>query len=512
VEIRHIVGPPGTGKTRTITEQVQRYLQLVDPDTIYIMSLTKAAAREAAGRVEELANVGTIHSFAFRCLDAPKIAEAHIQEWNRAYPHWALKPTLSTIDDVTVDPRPSDTTDGDALMAQVGWLRATITSRDRWPGDVRQFFSAWQMWKTTQQYLDFTDLLEHCLLRRVPLSPRPKILLIDEAQDLSRLDCQVVEMWADGALLLGYVGDPDQCLYTFRGSDPTEIFPAVDRCRVLSQSYRIPIQVHQAALAWIRQMPGYRPYLYKSAAHSGVVEHLPFTYHDGRELVSLQQGHTVYLASCGYMLDGIIESLREQGIPYANPLKPNNGKWNPLAQRRGLTLAQRLVMLLKVCHGEPWTSDDVAAWVEPMLVKDILVYGQKSALMALGESDNIPTALQAAFVPGQEPPVSSPMALLTWWHQRLQSKHAERLVYPRRVYERCGLTGLIEPPGVHVGTIHSYKGGEIEHVVLVPDVSPAGRDQWEVGDTVPIYRTMYVGMTRAKQTLHITKAASYGVL
>jgi len=57
-------------------------------------------------------------------------------------------------------------------------------------------------------------------------------------------------------------------------------------------------------------------------------------------------------------------------------------------------------------------------------------------------------------------------------------------------------------PRVTIGTIHSVKGGEADHVYVFPDMSPAGMDN---SSTDSIVRMFYVAMTRAKKTLHLCR-------
>jgi superfamily I DNA/RNA helicase len=77
-----ILGPPGTGKTTTLLNLVDEFIQQgVRPKQIGYFSFTKKAAREAANRASEkfgldidtdLSNFRTLHSYAFRMLGMTK--------------------------------------------------------------------------------------------------------------------------------------------------------------------------------------------------------------------------------------------------------------------------------------------------------------------------------------------------------------------------------------------------------------------------------------------------------
>ena len=77
-----ILGPPGTGKTTTLLDLVDQFIQQgVRPKQIGYFSFTKKAATEAANRAAEkfgldidndLDNFRTLHSLAFRNLGMTK--------------------------------------------------------------------------------------------------------------------------------------------------------------------------------------------------------------------------------------------------------------------------------------------------------------------------------------------------------------------------------------------------------------------------------------------------------
>ncbi len=55
-------------------------------------------------------------------------------------------------------------------------------------------------------------------------------------------------------------------------------------------------------------------------------------------------------------------------------------------------------------------------------------------------------------------------------------------------------------PRIHVGTIHSVKGGEADNVLLIPNLTQRTWDGYE-RDRDDEHRTFYVGATRAKEAL-----------
>ena len=75
-----VLGPPGTGKTTTLLNQVDKHLKNTDPNKIGFFSFTQKAAYEARDRAmdkfnfseDDLPYFRTLHSLAFRRLGIKK--------------------------------------------------------------------------------------------------------------------------------------------------------------------------------------------------------------------------------------------------------------------------------------------------------------------------------------------------------------------------------------------------------------------------------------------------------
>ena len=86
-----ILGPPGTGKTTTLLNLVDEFIQQgVRPKQIGYFSFTKKAAKEAASRASvkfgldvetDLSNFRTLHSYAFRMLGMSKEKMMKIEDY-----------------------------------------------------------------------------------------------------------------------------------------------------------------------------------------------------------------------------------------------------------------------------------------------------------------------------------------------------------------------------------------------------------------------------------------------
>lgn len=584
--VYHVIGPPGTGKTTFLRRQVQAVVERYSgtwakhqyPTPVLVCSLTKAAASEVAGRNLPIPKrcVGTLHSHCFRAMDNPRVVGAgDIEVWNETSSFPISPAVFGNADDAKWDAKAEGlvgSDSGDRLIAALDLERHRMTAESTWPRELREFHEAWTEFKAERDCYDFTDLIA-VALQLVPEPPgNPAVIMVDEAQDLSKLEYELVTGWSKHAQATIIVGDPWQSLYTWRGADPTifhrDRVPDSHR-RILSQSYRVPKAVVDVAAAWMKDhLHDYEPIEYKPRSQPivdesdvpGVVETRRATIHDPEELIAEAMAHVdegrsvMFQAACGYMLNTLIAHLRAQHIPYANPWRLHRADWNPLrTTARGVSITRRLKCLLRACHDaeEPaeWTWKDVKLWASVMKVKDTLKRGAKHHLERLGtppddrdtngeaegsgthernpmliafgdSSDRVPTVGELAqifhddameTVAGIVNGDALSAEAAKWWYGRLLAAPKRSAGYGVGVVERRGSEAIMDTPRIYVGTIHSFKGAEADVVYVFPDLSRAGAKQWQAGkgdDRDSVVRLFYVAMTRARERLHVCSPSS----
>jgi superfamily I DNA/RNA helicase len=518
MHVRYIVGPPGTGKTTTIARDVEAASARYGADRVAICSLTKTAAQEAAGRVQLPAGrVGTLHSLAYHALGGKiVIAESHAKAWTARYPHWAMSRPVGDAND-SPEERNAQELVGERLLACASVLRARRMPMAHAPAPVRQFHAAWEAWKQAEGYLDFTDLLTSALRETVMAPHAPAVLYVDEAQDLSQLEMDLVWHWGRHLEELVLVGDPAQALYDWRGSDADVVFPPTmppEAVTVLAQSYRIPESVHTMALRWLRRHSGYRDFAYAPRPEHGQARRLPYRLlRPGEWLPDLEQilatcPSVMLMTTCSYMLRPLLGALRQTGLPFHNPWRGKQRAWNPLTAG---TMPARLVALLRRDTEGYWSMADVRLWAEGLRAEGVFQRGGKTALTL--HADDVPLGEVDAWCERVLLPEAwqllrtlPPPRLLAWWREHLVSHVLDQADYPLAVYRRGGIEALTARPRLIVGTVHSLKGSEAACVLLAPDLSPAAFRVWTTGGRVArdaIIRQYYVGMTRAKDRLYI---------
>jgi DNA helicase-2/ATP-dependent DNA helicase PcrA len=517
-----IHGPPGTGKTTTLAHWVTKAAERFGNDAVLVSSFTRAAAVEVASRglPIESSNVGTLHALCYRALGRPKIAEDAIHEWNQFAPEYQLSRGAggSKAPEDAGTFIPEQATEGDALSMESQTLRARMIPVEKWPERTRGFYERWMAWKRESGVMDFTDLIE-VGLESMPRAPgNIAVGFFDEAQDLSPLELALARQWSRSMEYVVLVGDADQCIYTFKGSTPRAFLepeiPAENN-KVLAQSHRVPRAVHAKAREIIEQCSYRYPTTYLPRDSDGALVHSGAS---GRNYIQLADeiqneppfSSVMVLASCSFMLSNVVRELRYRGVPFHNPYRKTNGAWNPM--RGGVERVRALLAPSKSGADRLWTWGELDMFVDPMSAKGVLKSGAKSVVAAYAkdrrtEKNNVSKSdLKALF---EEQALDDLLAcngdlqLITWLDRKLLGSQRERFDYAFSIARHHGARRLFDDPSVVVGTIHSVKGAQADTVFMMPDLSNQGFEEWrQSGDRRDsVLRLMYVGMTRARETL-----------
>lgn len=559
---RVIWGPPGTGKThhlsQTVTDIARVFCDLDDDANpfgaaaqapVAICSLTRTAAAEIASRSMpvERSHVGTLHALAYRRLGSPTIAETLHDEWDAFAPEYRMSNGKGDVNDSTADQLRCDAGGkqrGDELYQRLCTLRAMQRRPELWPPDIAHFSARWSDFKRAHDCIDFTDMIDRAI-DHVPTAPgNPRVVIADEAQDLSRLEMTLLRKWGDAAGCLIIAGDPWQSLYVWRGSDPTvfDTEHAADR-QVLSQSYRVPRLVHAASMRWMKRwLSNWEPLEYHHRLHAaGTILRSRDNWKTAEKLIPhiterTDKGQTVMVAaSCGYMLKPLLAALRSAAIPFSNPWRRKRGDWNPLQASRGNSVADRILAFLRPDtgtysprHQSPsmrprlWTWRELKQWTDAIKVEPLLQRGARkkiagyAAQPVVGDEVCTHDELDTILAPGVASFLEdlgrggATIDMLRLFGTHLLSSRRKVAEYPISVAMKRGARILFDSPKLHVGTIHSFKGAEADNVFIIPDLSPAAMREWTLGGAARdnVVRMMYVGMTRARDTLVLCEPLS----
>jgi superfamily I DNA/RNA helicase len=89
------------------------------------------------------------------------------------------------------------------------------------------------------------------------------------------------------------------------------------------------------------------------------------------------------------------------------------------------------------------------------------------------------------------------------WHEALTKIADDKKEYLISLLRRG--VKLSQAPKVRLSTIHGAKGGEADNVMLLMDLSPKFAKEY-ASNADNVHRLFYVGVTRAKQSLHLVLA------
>ncbi len=516
-------GPPGTGKTTSLARDVGHAAEKFGTHAVMVASYSKAAAEEIVSKNLPIPpdRVGTLHAMGYRAIGKPRVVDAKaLVDWNEHAPSMPINGETARSTDDPLSERGEGLSRGDELLAEYELLRARMQSRDLWPASVKAFANRWGQWKRENDLVDFGDMIE-LAWRGCPVAPgNPTVGFFDECQDSSALEWALIRRWARVMEYVVCVGDDDQAIYEWRGASADAFLnpPLPDsQVRVLSQSYRVPAAVHSLATKWIGQVRGRQPKPYRPRTEDdgvtvamGKVTRLDLRLREREELVETvarfaESGRTVaILASCSYMLGPVVGELRRQGVPFHNPWRKSRGDWNPLTPGRGTSTADRLLAWLgpsRRADGSAWTLEELRSWSE--ITSGMLARGAKTEI---GRTETLEYLDLVRWLPS-ETLAAGAAGDLGYLLKHVTAAKAKAAEFPARVIAKRGPDALTSKPRVIVSTIHGSKGGQADVVVLAPDLSRAGAEEWS-RFSPSILRLFYVAMTRAREELVILEPNS----
>ena len=216
----------GSGKTTVLTTKV-RYLceqKRVDPKDLMVLTFTNKAANEIRERLEDLTGkeedlwFGTFHSVALRMLQTilPVEELGYTKEFQVCIPEEEMQMAQQLITEQNLQIKYKN-----RLKKRLDQSRQKNGRKPKDYGDdFARLCTLLEEEKKKQNKMTYEELILHTgqLLQSHPEIPRPLWLIIDEVQDCdqSQLDLLDSLMGKDSHLFA--VGDPNQVIYSWRGS------------------------------------------------------------------------------------------------------------------------------------------------------------------------------------------------------------------------------------------------------------------------------------------------------
>ncbi|MCD8502346.1 MAG: ATP-dependent helicase [Bacillaceae bacterium] len=259
-----VLAGAGSGKTRVLTSRTAYMLteKKIPANRILLVTFTAKAAQEMKQRMKQFNTiqtndlnslvVGTFHSVFYKMLafhEPQKWESSKLLKWD-----WKKEQMIREA----ARERDIDEKDFpfDQAITQISYwknqllLPESIRPKDHWEENVQFLYKKYEEGKEKQLLFDFDDMLVGCyklltenteLLRKY--QDRFSYILVDEFQDINKVQYEIVKLLAEKTNNLCVVGDDDQSIYSFRGSDPSYIlnfesdFPR-SKVVTLSNNYR----------------------------------------------------------------------------------------------------------------------------------------------------------------------------------------------------------------------------------------------------------------------------------
>ncbi len=246
-----VAAGPGSGKTTVITRRLLYLIQerRISPQNILVITFTREAAKSMQSRFQSrlqkfnmcqsastgFVSFGTFHSFFYQIIRSiKKYSEYRLitqQEKIRI-----IKPILKEVYQENVTEAVIN-----RVLTQISFFKNTgricgAKGTSSMPEDsmsgqeeawqLQKLFEGYEAAKTSCKRLDFDDMLYLC--RKALLENRELLkywqnrfsyILIDEFQDINPIQYEIIRLLTLPPYNLFAVGDDDQAIYGFRGSD-----------------------------------------------------------------------------------------------------------------------------------------------------------------------------------------------------------------------------------------------------------------------------------------------------
>lgn len=264
-----VLAGPGSGKTTVITKRTQVLIEQhgIHPGNILVITFTKAAAMEMQERFYQLMSgarvpvtFGTFHAVFFNILKyAYGYRAEHIIKEDEKY-HF-LKEYVQK-EQIEIEDMSDFLKD---IITEISLVKSENIKLEHYysnhcPEKVfRNIYQAYEGFLRNHNLLDFDDMLiftYELLTKRVDIlqvwQKKYQYILIDEFQDINKMQYEIVKLLSKPENNLFAVGDDDQSIYRFRGAKPeimlgfAKDYPSTKKV-LLDYNYRSTGEIVRAA-------------------------------------------------------------------------------------------------------------------------------------------------------------------------------------------------------------------------------------------------------------------------
>jgi len=464
-----VIGPPGTGKTRRLLNEVQKYVKKgISLNRIGYFAFTRKAAGEARDRYlkvethlskKDIKHFQTLHSLAFNNLGLKE--ENVMQELNykRIGEECGIQISYAAYETNSWNGIFSSNSE---YLNLINLARVRQTSpldeldRNEHLGKIERFkldaiAQEIDNYKKVNGLIDFTDMLDKFLIKG-NVKDKFDVIFVDEAQDLSLIQWKMItKIEEDNQCDVWVAGDDDQAIFGWAGADVDSFIDWKAKEIPLQQSERVPSEIQIKALQIIDRVQDNRlnkDYFPKKETGEILMQFK-------LSAIDMTKGEWLILARTNPLLKPIPRYLKSQGLFFETTQGNSIGK----------TLFEDINYWNKIRKGEK-----------------IPEVQEQRVLERMSKRDN----------------------KLEWYDA------FDQVASSKKDYLRSMLANgedLNKKPRIKVSTIHGAKGGEATNVVLflnqTKNTMKAAKKSVTKQDEE--YRVWYVAVTRTMQKLYLIK-------
>ena len=494
-----ILGPPGCGKTYRLIEEIRGALDRgTSPSRIGVISFTRKAIEEMVSRAcaefqlepKDFPFMRTSHSFGFRGLGLQVTDIMNKEDYDNVGRDVGLtfegKMSNALDDGLAV---PSIGGSGADYLQMVGRARLRMVTLDQEYNEAAdrslhypklvQLHNQIEEYKRATNKFDYVDMIDKYI--QVGEPPSLDYLFVDEAQDFTPMQWEMVSKIAEHADQVYIAGDDDQAIHRWTGVDVQLFNKCADNIEVLDQSYRIPSSVHKLAKVVANRIDDRHLKVFKPREEEGLVE---WIYH--LEDAPLHEGSWTLMARTNGFVHDMAKKIKEMGFKFSIKGRPS--------------ISDKLVSNLFT-----WSDLCQDKKVGLQRIKDLY-----SSVPKQGQN----AVVKRGFT--QRLDVLAPDAELTM--DDLQKEYGLLVGAEQGGYEvlRVGSVeqdyiaamarrgdDLLSEPRIKLSTFHAMKGGEDDNCLVYLGTTKACSETDYPDDE---HRAFYVGITRARHCLYLLQA------
>jgi superfamily I DNA/RNA helicase len=483
-----VIGPPGTGKTKTLLEKVIEYKNAGTPlERIGYFAFTRKAAYEARDRFleafpelqkKDIKYFQTLHSLAFNYLGLKEENVMQEEHYKAIGEECGLRIKYATYEKNEHNGIFTSNSEYLTIINLAGVKRINVLDqldRNEHLGKIERdklqiVEKHIEDYKQSYGLIDYNDMIKKFTAQQQ--SPSFEVIFVDEAQDLSLLQWDMLKLLQQNSKDVYIAGDDDQAIFGWAGAD-VDSFIKFDAIEIpLKQSKRVPIIVHQRALLRLDNIKSNR---LEKPWNTPTSEEGTLKIFFSIDAINMLKGDWYILARTNNLLTPIIKSLKKRGLYFET--------------KQGRSISESLYK--DILNWEQWKKGSKLNTIEVQRLLERFDKKFKETEDKLFELSDLKTKYK----------LNSQLQ----WYDAFTAVAPHTKTYIRAM--RSNGEDLRLKPRIKILTLHGSKGGEATNVVILQDqtrntIKGATKTAMKRDEE---QRVWYVGLTRCSKNLFLIR-------